>query len=62
MTLMISGCCVTPSTTPIVHDFNNVQHLIQLPDAHIAKEEAPIFTRKALETIVELEFLLESSN
>lgn len=58
---MISGCCITPTPKPVAHEFNNVERLIQLEDAEIARDQAPIFTKEALKTIVDLEFILESS-
>lgn len=61
LVLAISSCCVTPNSKPIAHKFNNVERLIQLPDAEIARDQAPIFTKEALETIIDLEYALESS-
>lgn len=61
LTLTISGCCITPSQKPIAHKFNNVERLIQLPDAKIARGQAPIFTKETLQTIIDLEYALESS-
>lgn len=58
--IFICGC-VGPRIKPINHKFDNVARLIQIEDAQIAKIQAPNFTREALKTIVELEFLLESS-
>jgi hypothetical protein len=57
----ITGCCISPSTKPIAHKFNNVDRLIELPDAEKAKEHAPIFTKEALRTVIDLEYALESS-
>lgn len=61
LTITLSACCITPAPKPVAHEFNNVERLIQLEDAEIARDQAPIFTREALKTIVDLEFILESS-
>lgn len=58
--ILISGC-VGPRTKTINYKFDNVSRLIQIEDAELAKQHAPKFTREALKTIIELEYLLESS-
>lgn len=58
--VLISGC-TGPRTKTINYKFDNVSRLIQIEDAESAKQHAPKFTEEALKTIVELEYILESS-